>query len=226
MRSLQRRRRTQTLSSEFAALGRPCQRVRQHGGAAQHDRRQRQSDRVEHRRARRAGEHRRPRAFQGPSAEPRATTLFISKPVLGRASGKWSVQLSRGYRDRTAISPASSWCRSAADKLSAFYQSIDLGPDGGDPAGRARRRGARERRASRSTRSAGSIPSRQLLQRAAVAPEGQFTTRGGLDGVARDHVLSRARRLSAGDFGRAGRASRVRRLLAQPDTSTAPSRRP
>ena len=60
-----------------------------------------------------------------------ADTLFISKPVLGRASGKWSVQLSRGYRDLAGNFAGVLVVSLAAEKLSAFYQSIDLGPDGG-----------------------------------------------------------------------------------------------
>ena len=141
--------------------------------------------------------------------------LFISKPVLGRASGKWSVQLSRGYRDPQGDFAGVIVVSLAAEKLSAFYQATDLGPDGGillvglDGVVRAS--------AGFKVNVVGRLnPEWPLLQRAAVAPEGQFTTRGGLDGVARITSYRDARRISAGDFGRPGRTSRVRRLLAQP----------
>jgi diguanylate cyclase (GGDEF)-like protein len=113
-----------------------------------------------------------------------ADTLFISKPVLGRASGKWSVQLSRRYGDPQGNFAGVVVVSLAAEKLSALYQSIDLGSDGGillvgfDGVVRAS--------AGFKVNVVGRLnPEPQLLQRAALAPEGQFTTRGGLDGVAR-----------------------------------------
>ena len=113
-----------------------------------------------------------------------ADTLFVSKPVLGRASGKWSVQLSRSYRDPQGNFAGVIVVSLAAEKLSAFYQSIDLGSDGGillvglDGVVRAS--------AGFKVNAVGRLnPESLLLHRAAVAPEGQFTTRGGLDGIAR-----------------------------------------
>jgi diguanylate cyclase (GGDEF)-like protein len=110
--------------------------------------------------------------------------LFISKPVLGRASGKWSVQLSRGYRDHLGEFAGVLVVSLSAEKLSAFYESIDLGPDGAvllvgfDGIVRAS--------AGFKIDAVGTLnPETQLLRRARVAPEGQFTTRGSLDGVAR-----------------------------------------
>ena len=110
--------------------------------------------------------------------------LFISKPVLGRASGKWSVQLSRGYHDRRGDFGGVLVVSLSAEKLSAFYESIDLGPDGSvllvglDGVVRAS--------AGFKIDAIGTLnPQSQLLQRARVEPQGQFTTRGGLDGIAR-----------------------------------------
>ena len=110
--------------------------------------------------------------------------LFISRPVLGRASGKWSVQLSRAYRDHLGDFGGVLVVSLSAEKLSAFYESIDLGPDGSvllvglDGVVRAS--------AGFKIDAIGTLnPESQLLQRARVEPQGQFTTRGGLDGVAR-----------------------------------------
>jgi diguanylate cyclase (GGDEF)-like protein len=110
--------------------------------------------------------------------------LFISKPVLGRASGKWSVQLSRAYRDHLGNFGGVLVVSLSAEKLSAFYESIDLGPDGSvlllglDGVVRAS--------AGFKIDAIGTLnPESHLLQRARVEPQGQFTTHGALDGVAR-----------------------------------------
>ena len=110
--------------------------------------------------------------------------LFISKPLLGRASGKWSVQLSRAYRDHLGNFGGVLVVSLNAEKLSAFYQSIDLGQDGSvllvglDGVVRAS--------AGFKIDAIGTLnPQSELLQRARVEPHGQFATRGGLDGVAR-----------------------------------------
>ena len=110
--------------------------------------------------------------------------LFISKPLLGRASGKWSVQLSRAYRDQLGNFGGVLVVSLSAEKLSAFYESIDLGPDGSvllvglDGVVRAS--------AGFKIDAIGTLNTEtQLLRRARVEPQGQFATRGSLDGVAR-----------------------------------------
>ncbi len=59
-----------------------------------------------------------------------ADTLFISKPMVGRASGKWSIQLSRALREKdgkfggiiiASLDPAF---------IQTFYESVNLGAHG------------------------------------------------------------------------------------------------
>jgi diguanylate cyclase (GGDEF)-like protein/PAS domain S-box-containing protein len=110
--------------------------------------------------------------------------LFISKPVLGRVSGQWSVQLSRAYRDPRGSFAGVIVASLSTDKIAALYESIDLGPDGAilliglDGAVRAST-GFRVNAVGRFN------PEALLLQRAATAPVGWFTSRGGIDGIAR-----------------------------------------
>ncbi|MBS0241975.1 MAG: response regulator, partial [Proteobacteria bacterium] len=56
--------------------------------------------------------------------------LFVSKPVLGRASGKWSIQLTRRLVDKRGAFAGVLVASLSTDHLSALYESVDLGRDG------------------------------------------------------------------------------------------------
>jgi signal transduction histidine kinase/CheY-like chemotaxis protein/HPt (histidine-containing phosphotransfer) domain-containing protein len=56
--------------------------------------------------------------------------LFISQPVLGRASGKWSVQLSRMVRDAAGRFDGVLVSSIDPNHLARLYNSVDLGNDG------------------------------------------------------------------------------------------------
>jgi diguanylate cyclase (GGDEF)-like protein len=110
--------------------------------------------------------------------------LFISKPVRSRLSDASSVLLTRAYIDTRGEFGGVIVVSITTKRLSALYESVDLGPDGGillvglDGVVRA---SAGFKIDAVGKANAG----RQLLQRAANAPEGSFVTNGALDGVRR-----------------------------------------
>jgi diguanylate cyclase (GGDEF)-like protein len=53
--------------------------------------------------------------------------LFISKPVIGRASGRWSVQFTRRFRDQNGDFAGVVVASLDPDHLTKFYDRIDLG---------------------------------------------------------------------------------------------------
>jgi diguanylate cyclase (GGDEF)-like protein/PAS domain S-box-containing protein len=55
--------------------------------------------------------------------------LFISRPVLGRLTGAWTVQLTRPLRDAQGRPAGAIMASVAPAYFSRFYSSIDLGPD-------------------------------------------------------------------------------------------------
>ena len=59
-----------------------------------------------------------------------ADNLFISRPMLGRASGKWSIQLSRRLRGKDGSFGGIIIASLDPDFLQRFYDSIDLGSHG------------------------------------------------------------------------------------------------
>jgi hypothetical protein len=56
--------------------------------------------------------------------------LFISKPVVGRASGKLSIQLSRGIRGPDGKFDGIIIASLDPDFIEKFYETVDLGSDG------------------------------------------------------------------------------------------------
>jgi diguanylate cyclase (GGDEF)-like protein len=57
-----------------------------------------------------------------------ADHLFISKPVIGRASGQWSVQLTRRFNNRDGSIGGVIVISLNPEHFTAFYDKIDLGP--------------------------------------------------------------------------------------------------
>jgi len=56
--------------------------------------------------------------------------LFVSKPMIGRASGKWSVQLTRKFLDKDRAFAGVVVASLDPEHFTEFYGSIDLGPGG------------------------------------------------------------------------------------------------
>jgi len=113
-----------------------------------------------------------------------ARGLFISKPVHSRVTGLSAVQMTRAYLDEQGNFGGVVIVSLRTKRLSALYESVDLGPDGGimllglDGVVRASA-GFRVDTVGRTGAGA------QLLRRAGQASEGSFVTSGGLDGVRR-----------------------------------------
>ena len=130
MRALQQAATQQTLSTNSQHGPATSTNSAGIGGAAQHDRRRRQDLIASSTGALAAPVNIADREHFITHQNRAGDELFISKPVLGRASGKWSVQLSRAYRDHLGDFGGVLVVSLSAEKLSAFYESIDLGPDG------------------------------------------------------------------------------------------------
>lgn len=110
--------------------------------------------------------------------------LFISKPVLGRSSGKWSIQFTRRINDAdgryggvvvTSLDP---------NYFSDFYRSVDLGEQGlvalvgTDGIARARRTG-------NSSEAGQDLSGSELFRALERSPEGHYATASAIDGVQR-----------------------------------------
>lgn len=63
-------------------------------------------------------------------AESRDDRLFVSKPLLGRVSNRWAIQLARGIRDIDGAFAGVIVASIDPDYLVKFYESIDLGKGG------------------------------------------------------------------------------------------------
>jgi diguanylate cyclase (GGDEF)-like protein len=116
--------------------------------------------------------------------EGEGDTLFVSEPVLGRVSGKRSIQLSRPVRDRDGVLLGVAVASLDAEYFSRFYRSIDLGTGGAivlvgtDGVVRAG--------AGAGTLLVGrSFPEWETLRRLDEAPSGSLIVRSPRDGVTR-----------------------------------------
>jgi hypothetical protein len=76
--------------------------------------------------------------------------LFISKPVIGRASGKWSVQFARKLTDNAGQFAGVVVISLDAARLARNYSELNLGPGGAGACRRRRNLARRIRRVRRS----------------------------------------------------------------------------
>jgi diguanylate cyclase (GGDEF)-like protein/PAS domain S-box-containing protein len=106
--------------------------------------------------------------------------LYISEPLIGRASGKWSIQLTRGLKASDGSFAGVLVASLDPSVLSDFYKSIDIGPessitiDGLDGIVRVRRGAMAEAFADRASRGPVSIIGGFLLERARAASAGTY----------------------------------------------------
>jgi signal transduction histidine kinase len=111
--------------------------------------------------------------------------LFVSKPVVGRASGKWSIQLTRRINHRDGSFAGVVVLSVDPRYFTQFYGELELGAQGVmalyglDGIGRARRMGSREEFGSQGGQS---LFFDQLRH---GHSEGSYTEHSGVDGVER-----------------------------------------
>jgi diguanylate cyclase (GGDEF)-like protein len=117
-------------------------------------------------------------------AETSRDELFISKPVLGRVSGKWSIQLSRRLNAPDGSFAGVVILSLDPSYLTSFYESIDINKEGMvllvGLDGIVRARVAGEDRAIGQ-----SLATSTLFSRLAQANSGSFVARGQMDGIVR-----------------------------------------
>ena len=116
--------------------------------------------------------------------DSKADELFISKPVLGRTTGKWLLQLSRPIRAADGSFQGVIGASLDPNYLANFYESIDVGRDGAiflaglDGVVRASA-------GFKNEVVGGSMLGSQLFKRIALADTGSFLTGGSQDGIKR-----------------------------------------
>ena len=120
--------------------------------------------------------------------------VFISKPVLGRASGKWSIQLTRRINRPDGSFGGVAVISVDPFYFTSFYNDVDVGKHGVitlvglDGLVRARRAGL-------STAIGQDLSDSVLFRELDRAPTGHFTSTSPIDGVARSISYRRVRDL-------------------------------
>lgn len=110
--------------------------------------------------------------------------LFISKPVLGRASGKWSIQMTRRINKPDGSFGGAVTVSLDPFYFSSFYSGVNLGR-GGLVALIGKDGFIRARRAGEDTSVGQDVSKSQLFEHLKTAPEGSYTASSPVDKVTR-----------------------------------------
>ncbi|MFO0990163.1 MAG: ATP-binding protein [Alphaproteobacteria bacterium] len=113
-----------------------------------------------------------------------ADRLFVSKPVLGRASGKYTIQLTRPYRDKDGRFAGVIVFSLDAFRISRFYDQIDVGR-GGSVALVGLDGVVRARAAMQPQTLGQSVLRSRLFEELKRAPSGTYVSASAVDGVER-----------------------------------------
>ena len=117
-------------------------------------------------------------------AQRQTDELFISKPVLGRVSGKWSIQLTRRITMADGSFGGVAVVSLDPDYLAQFYKSIDVGEDG--VVALVGTDGIVRARGSKGASAIGqSLANGALFRAFARARTGSFVAKSQLDGIDR-----------------------------------------
>ena len=115
--------------------------------------------------------------------------LFVSKPVLGRVSHKWSIQLTRKMMTRGGAFDGVVVVSLDPQYLSKFYEAVDLGRQGAvaltGTDGIIRARAARDEEDDGLTAIGKSIAGGRLLTEYAHSPSGSYIADSSVDGTQR-----------------------------------------